>query len=115
MSIAGLEHALLIEAPYQYTCEELILNVHRYHKSIDDTELDAFKSFLFAKSHPCMRLSMLTKRWGWGVHYNELGRLAIYVAETQEYHHLSTRSGLRVLAASPSSRLARSQQRTSFY
>lgn len=106
MSIAGLEYALLIGDPYHYTGNDLILNVHRRHKNVADAELGVFRSFLFAKSQPCMRLSMLTKRWGWGVHYDELGRIAIYGAETQEYHDLSMRSGLRVMAARPSRRMS---------
>ena len=99
MSIAGLEHALLIDRPYHYTADDLILDVHRRHKNVGDAELAAFRAYLFAKSQPCMRLSMLTKRWGWGVHYDEQGRMAIYGAETQEYCHFAMQTDLLVMAA----------------
>lgn len=98
-SIAGLEHALLADRPYHYTANDLILEVHRQHKNVGDADLDAFKTFLFAKSHPCMRLSMLPKRWGWGVHCDEYGRMALYGVETDEYGDLAMRSDLRVMAA----------------
>jgi hypothetical protein len=112
MSIAGLEHALLIDRPYHYAADDLILTVHRRHKDIGDDELDAFRAFLFAKSQPCMRLSMLTKRWGWGVHYDEEGRMALYGAETQEYRRLAMRTDLRVMAARPARRATGGRQRT---
>lgn len=98
-SIAGLEHALLTERPYHYTSDDLILNVHRHHKDVGDADLDAFTAFLFAKSHPCMRVSMLPKRWGWGVHYDEQGRIALYGTETEDYRRLAARKDLRVMAA----------------
>lgn len=105
-SIAGLEHALLIEAPYRYTGEGLILAVHRRHKDIGDADLEAFRAALFAKPHPCMRASMLPKRWGWGVHYDEQGCIALYGAETEEYRRFAAREDLRVMAAVRSRRAA---------
>lgn len=112
LSIAGLEHALLIDRPYHYTARDLVLDVHRRHKNVGESELDAFRAFLFARSHPCMRLSMLTKRWGWGVHYDEQGRMALYGAETPEYRRFASRSDLRVMAARPSRRLFNSLHRS---
>lgn len=106
-SIAGLEHALLVDRPYHYTAKELILAVHRRHKDVGDAELGEFGALLFAKSQPCMRLSMLTKRWGWGVHYDEQGRMAIYGAETQEYRIFAMRSDLRIMPARSARRLPR--------
>lgn len=105
-SIAGFEHALLTERPYHYTGDDLILNVHRRHKDVGDADLDGFRTFLFAKPHPCMRLSMLPKRWEWGVHYDERGRIALYGAETEGYRRLAVRSDLRVMAARPSRRMS---------
>jgi hypothetical protein len=104
MSIAGIEHSLLLDCPYEYMAHELIIDVHRRHKRVDDVELEDFKALLFTKSHACMRLSMLTKRWGWGVHYNEQGRMALYGAETDEYRQFAMRSDLRVMTARPARR-----------
>jgi len=32
-----------------------------------------------------MRASALTKRYGWGVHANEEGKIALYGADSEEY------------------------------
>ncbi|WP_342481620.1 DUF6157 family protein [Paenibacillus sp. FSL L8-0340] len=33
---------------------------------------------LFSKSNPCLRASMLSKRYGWGMHFNDEGKIALY-------------------------------------
>jgi len=33
---------------------------------------------LLSKPHPCLRASMLPKRYGWGVHYDGNGRITLY-------------------------------------
>lgn len=109
-SIAGLEHALLIAHPYRYTPPDLTLEVQRRHKQVRDADLPAFRAWLLAKPQPCMRLSMLPKRWGWGIHFDGLGRMAIYGAETPEYRDFAMRSDFRVLAARPSRRLGSSSK-----
>jgi hypothetical protein len=105
MSIAGLEHALLLGFPYRYTAPDLIVDVQRRHKNVHDAKLPAFRAWLLAKPQPCMRLSMLPKRWGWGIHFDELGRMAIDGAETSDYRHFAERSDLRVMSVRPSQRL----------
>lgn len=39
----------------------------------------------FSKGQACLRASPLTKRYGWGIHSNEEGKIAIYGADTEEY------------------------------
>src|SRR5579871_4042038 len=75
-SIAGLEYMLLAANPYRFTGEDLILAVHARHKGVDDADIEPFKRTLFSKPHPCLRASMLPKRYGWGAHYDGKGRIA---------------------------------------
>ena len=84
-----LEYELLSEAPYQYTEEELQFKVHVLRQQISDEELDAHREKLwrefFSKSRACMRSSALPKKYGWGLHYNEEGKIALYPMESAEY------------------------------
>ncbi|MBD0383017.1 hypothetical protein ICC18_23175 [Paenibacillus sp. WST5] len=84
-----IQYELLSQHPYMFTLEDLIYEVHIRHKQIPDTEVDArgeeIRAELFQKSHPCMRASMLPKKHGWGVHYNEEGKIALYAMESEEY------------------------------
>lgn len=86
-----LQYELLSEHPYRYTLQDLIYEVHIRHKAIEDAEArkDEIWSELFQKSHPCMRASMLPKKYGWGVHYDEEGRIALYSMESEEYQQFT--------------------------
>ena len=75
--------------PYGYTLEELKFATHVLHKQIPPAELKARRQQLwdeyFAKPCACMRASPLTKKYGWGAHYNEQGKIAIYPVGSAEY------------------------------
>lgn len=98
-SIAGLEHRLLTEKPYCLTGDDLILAVHLRHKGIKRTDREAFRAALFSKPHPCLRASMLPKRYGWGVHYDDKGRIALYGVESDDYRRFAARKDLQVIPA----------------
>lgn len=99
MSIAGIEYALLTAGPYRLTGEDLILAVHARHKGIADADIEAFRVALFSRSHPCLRASLLPKRYGWGAHYDVNGRIALYGVETDDYRRLTSQSGIKVVSA----------------
>jgi len=87
--IAAIEYQLLSGKPYGYTLEELKFATHVRHKRIPPAELKTRRQQLweeyFAKPCACMRASPLTKKYGWGAHYDANGKIAIYAVESQEY------------------------------
>jgi hypothetical protein len=101
----GIEYELLSNNPYTYTHEDLIYEVHLRHKSISEEETAArgtqIRDELFQKPHPCLRASMLPKKYGWGVHYNSEGKIAIYGMESPEYRKFleDTGGNVKLLAA----------------
>ena len=104
-TIAVIQHELLSAQPYTYTLEHLIFATHlRRHDLTEDTaasQVDAIGALLFAKPYACMRASPLPKQFGWGVHYDHAGRLAIYPVESQEYARFAAGDvpGVTVVAA----------------
>jgi hypothetical protein len=84
-----IQYELLSQNPYKYNHEELLFEVHIRHKNIPDDELekrrDEIWEELFQRNHPCLRASMLPKKYGWGVHYNDEGKIALYPMESAEY------------------------------
>jgi uncharacterized protein DUF6157 len=102
-TVAVLEYELLSAHPYRYTREDLIFEVHLARSEISEQERkargDEIRAELFARSHACMRASPLTKSYGWGAHYDEAGRLAIYPRESRQYARLSKAKDLDVVKA----------------
>lgn len=99
-----IQYELLTQAPYRYNHEELVFEVYVRHKGISPKEVAARRpalwDALFQKGHPCMRASALTKRYGWGAHYNERGKIAIYPMESEEYRQFAQApEGTKVLKA----------------
>lgn len=83
-----IQYELLIDSPYTYDHEGLIYEVFIRHKAIPVTskpDSKRIKEELFSKGHPCMRASALVKRYGFGAHYNQDGKIAIYPMESNEY------------------------------
>lgn len=84
-----IQYELLSRYPYRYTHEQLLFEIHIRHKNIPADELETNRQqiwdALFSKSHACLRASQLPKKYGFGVHYDAEGRIAIYGMETPEY------------------------------
>ncbi|MDP9314646.1 MAG: DUF6157 family protein [Chloroflexota bacterium] len=97
-SLHVLQYELLAAAPYSYTHEDLLFEVYVRHRSIPQHEVEMrgaeIRAELLQKSHPCLRASLLPKKYGWGVHYDAAGRIAIYARESNEYQQFTqTASG----------------------
>lgn len=107
-TIAAIEYELLSGKPYAYTLEELKFATHILHKQIPPAELKAHRQKLrdeyFAKPCACMRASPLTKQYGWGAHYDEQGRIAIYAVESREYQRFVNDKSLKKFSAMRSKR-----------
>jgi len=84
-----IEFELAAEHPYEYTQKELMFEVHARHKGITEHELaergEELKAEFYRKPQACMRGSMLPKRYGWGIHFNSEGKLALIPMESPEY------------------------------
>jgi hypothetical protein len=103
-TVAALQYRLLAAEPYRLTLEDLIFEVHVRRLGLSATELKkrgtAIRTELFARSHPCLRASPLTKRYGWGAHHDAAGRVALYGVGTADYRRLAASGpGLTVVKA----------------
>jgi hypothetical protein len=107
-SIASIEYELLSSMPYQYTLAELKFATYLLHKQIPPAEFKAHQQQLrdefFTKAYACMRASPLTKKYGWGAHYDEQGRIAIYPVEGKEYQQFVNDKDLKKFSAMRSKR-----------
>ena len=88
-SIPQVEYELLAGNPYTFTQEELLFAVHLRRQGIGEGELKARRAALweefFAKPRACLRASMLPKRYGWGLHFDAAGRIALVGVQSAKY------------------------------
>jgi Family of unknown function (DUF6157) len=85
---AVAEYEVLVNHPYEYTEEDIAFEtyavLHDIPKAIWPTERKKFLS----KGHPHLRVSALAKRYGWGIHNNAEGKIALIAVESPEYKQL---------------------------
>lgn len=89
-TVANLQFEMIIDNPYKYTSDDVIFKVHALRNGIGTAAQKAEREKFFSKGQPCLRSSPLTKRYGWGVHSNAEGKVAIYAIDSSEYKKMIT-------------------------
>jgi Family of unknown function (DUF6157) len=100
-SIAARTYRMIAEHPYEFTSADVIFTVHADRNDIAAADRAAARAEFYQRSHACLRGSDLGKRYGWGIHADAAGRLALYGVDTPEYAAFTERqqSDIEVTAA----------------
>ena len=97
-SVAAVQFAILAEQPpYSMTSDDLLFETEKRRKALSGT--DAERAALFAEPQPCLRASPLAKRYGWGIHHDDHGRIALVASGSSDYERLSSAKDLKVVPA----------------
>ena len=98
-TLATLQYELLNGSPYKYSSDEVIFRCFAEKNNIPTEELEAAEIIFFSKGQACFRSSPLTKRYGFGIHFNENGKIALYPMESDAYHVLAKNPTLKHIKA----------------
>ncbi|MEM9671847.1 MAG: DUF6157 family protein [Bacteroidota bacterium] len=98
-SVANQQYELLKSNPYKFTSDDLFFTVFAARNEIGPSELKSEREKFFSKGQPCFRASPLTKRYGWGVHSDENGKVALYGLETEEYQNFVNDESIKKVKA----------------
>ncbi len=90
-----------------HTQEQILFRTHLNARGLDPADHPEggprWQEF-FDKGQPCLRTSALAKRYGWGFHFDDQGRVRAVPVESAEYHRALNDDSLRQLKAMRSSR-----------
>lgn len=103
-TVANMQFEIISKNPYKFTSDDVLFQVYAIRKDLIKADYKEAREEFFSKGQPCFRSSPLTKRYGWGVHSNEDGKIAIYGAETPEYKKYTTDKNIKTVKAMKSSR-----------
>lgn len=84
-TIAQIQFDLINRHPYQFTSDDVLFTTYAKRQDLTPNELSEARKQFFCKGQACMRASPLTKRYGWGVHHNEEGKMALYALGSESY------------------------------
>ncbi len=107
-TVATLQYQMVAKAPYQYTSDDVVFATSAPGRALDakatKTQRGLAREAFFSKGQACMRASPLGKRFGWGVHADAEGRIAIYAVDSKRYEALAGNAKLTQVRAMRSKR-----------
>lgn len=87
-TIATIQYELIARHPYSISSDDLLFQLFSAKNELVESELAAQRERFFSKGQPCLRTSPLAKRYGFGIHFDTNGKMAIYGIETDVYKEL---------------------------
>ena len=109
-TMAQLQFELVAPRPYQLTQEQVLIDVHLLREGVPSALLAQERARrwdeFFSRSMACLRTSPLAKSYGWGLHFNSVGLLALVPVESPIYRSLAADRRLTQTRAMSSKRAA---------
>ena len=99
-----MQYEMIANHPYEFTSDDVIFNVFAEKHKIPEEDKTKEREKFFSKGRACLRSSALGKCYGWGIHLDGDGKVAIYAVESDKYKALANDDSLDHLKAMRSSR-----------
>lgn len=103
-TVALLQFEMIGHNPYRYSSDDVVFGVYAMRNGIYGSELENERKRFFSKGQPCLRSSPLGKRYGWGIHSNSEGKVALYARDSDEYVRLASDKNIKQTRAMNSAR-----------
>jgi Family of unknown function (DUF6157) len=98
-TVANYQFDLISQNPYKYNSDEVFFEVLALRQDLSPAERPAAREQFFSKGQPCMRCSPLTKRYGWALHSDAEGKVALIEIDSAEYKRLVAAEGIKKVKA----------------
>ncbi|WP_343614395.1 DUF6157 family protein [Flavobacterium sp.] len=103
-TIAEMQYELIAKNPYQFTSDDILFQVFADRNDLTKNEYEKAREQFFSKGQACFRASPLTKTYGFGIHNNHNGKIALFGMETDEYQKFIKDPKVKKVKAMKSSR-----------
>lgn len=103
-TVAEMQYELLAKNPYKYTSDDVLFQVYADRNDLTKSEYKQAREQFFSKGQPCFRASPLTKTYGFGVHSDKEGKMALFGMETKEYQKILADKKIKKIKAMKSSK-----------
>lgn len=103
-TIASMQYEMISSNPYKFTSDDVIFQGYVVKNAIPENDIIEARNLFFSKGQACFRASPLGKRYGFGMHHNAEGKIAIYPMESREYAAFAADASLKHLKTMRSKR-----------
>ncbi len=88
-SVAAMQFALLAGRDYLHDSDDVLSAVAAQRKGIPAESMAEFRAEYFSKGQACFRASPLTKTFGWAIHADARGRIALIDPDSDHFAELN--------------------------
>lgn len=103
-TVAEMQYELIAKNPYKFSSDDIFFQVFADRNDLTKAEYEKARKQFFSKGQPCFRTSPLTKTYGFGVHNDNNGKVALYGVETEEYQKILADTKIKKVKAMKSSK-----------
>lgn len=103
-TVASTQYQQLHKNAYKWTSDDVIFSNYVLKNELTESELADARALFFSKGQPCLRTSPLAKRYGFGIHSDSEGKVAIYGVESKEYQQFMEDDSIKKVKAMRSSK-----------
>jgi hypothetical protein len=107
-TVAVLQYAMIKNHPYKYTSDDVVFATSAAGRALGaeakQAERQQARDQFFSRGQACLRASALGKTFGWGVHSDAQGRVAIFAVDSPEYRELAADPRIKQVKAMRSKR-----------
>lgn len=103
-TVAEMQYELIAKNPYKFSSDDIFFQVFADRNDLTMAEYKKAREQFFSKGQPCFRASPLTKTYGYGVHSDSNGKVALVGMETDEYQKFLVDKNIKKVKAMKSSR-----------
>jgi hypothetical protein len=96
---AAIEYELIAGEPYALTEQDVAFRTRVAMRDIPEADWPAERERFLSQEKPRLRVRALAKRYGWGIHIDSHGRVALVPVESAEYQRLAADPALRHVRA----------------
>lgn len=96
---AEIQYELIANHPYKYTSDDVFFLVFAIKNNLSKADYKNAREEFYSRGRPCLRTSALTKTYGYGIHCDHNGKVALYGMETNEYRNFISNSAIKKVKA----------------
>jgi len=103
-TVAEMQYEFVAKNPYKFSSDDIFFQVFADRNDLTKAEYEKAREQFFSKGQPCFRASPLTKTYGFGIHCDKNGKVALYGMETEEYQSFLADTKIKKVKAMKSSK-----------
>ena len=104
LTVANMQYERLIKQPNSINSDDLIFDIYAERNDILKADLAKEREKFYSKGQACLRTSPLAKTYGWGIFYDDKGKIRLIDSSSSEYESLLKDPNIKKLPAMRSSK-----------